>query len=209
MVDFLVEMEKKSRANFPQTFPFPFFVLFFPRQDHPRRPKKTSKTSLSRALPPRPPLAAERRKTESDKMGLPHPFATLLPTRFLLQVFHLIAVLTVVYDADGISKELVASQGGDLTGTKASLEAVSWAAIVCLAFDFVGLFLGFSVFSVKVNCFHIMCHFLGALLVALFVADYWNTESYTYLFVFFNLLPTSVELYKAITVLRVKVMFSA
>lgn len=160
-------------------------------------------------MPPRPPLAAERRKTESDKMGLPHPFATLLPTRFLLQVFHLIAVLTVVYDADGISKELVASQGGDLTGTKASLEAVSWAAIVCLAFDFVGLFLGFSVFSVKVNCFHIMCHFLGALLVALFVSEYWNTESYTYLFVFFNLLPTSVELYKAITVLRVKVMFSA
>ena len=140
-------------------------------------------------------------------MGLPHPFSTLLPMRFLLQVCHLIAVLTVVYDTDGVAKEVVGS--GDLSGTKASLEAVSWAAIVCLALDFVGLFLGFSVFSVKVNCFQIMCHFLGALLVALFVSEHWNTESYTYLFVFFNLLPTAVETYVAFTVLRVKVLFSA
>ncbi|QDZ18140.1 hypothetical protein HOP50_01g06430 [Chloropicon primus] len=142
-------------------------------------------------------------------MGLPHPFATLLPMRFMLQVFHLIAILTVVYDAEGIAKELVGDQGGDLSGTRASLEAVSWAGIVCMTVDLVSLFLGFSVFSVKVNCFHIMCHFLGAILVALFVSEHWNTESYTYLFVFFSLLPTLVEAHKAFTVLRVKVLFSA
>ena len=59
------------------------------------------------------------------------------------------------------------------------------------------------------NCFHILCHFLGALLVALFVSEYWKLESYTYLFVFFSLLPTTVEMYVAFTVLRVKLLFSA
>ena len=84
-------------------------------------------------------------------MGLPHPFATLLPTRFLVQVFHLIAILTVLYDTNGIAKELVGDAGGDLSGTETSLEALSWAAIVCLVVDFTGLFLGLSVFSVKVR----------------------------------------------------------
>ena len=84
-------------------------------------------------------------------MGLPHPFSALLPTRFILQVFHLVAILTVLYDTDGIAKELVGDAGKDLSSTKASLEAVSWAAIVCLVIDFMGLFSGFSVFSVKVR----------------------------------------------------------
>ncbi len=127
-------------------------------------------------------------------MGLPHPFSALLPTRFLMQVFHLIAILTVLYDADGVSKEIVGS-GGSVSGTTTSLEAVSWAAIVCLLVDFMGLFSGFSVFSIPVNCFQIFCHFLGALTVALFVSEYWQAEAYTYLFVFFNLVPTTVELY--------------
>ena len=44
--------------------------------------------------------------------------------------------------------------------------------------------------------------------MALFVSEYWKVETYTYLFVFFNLLPTTVELYVAFTVLRLKVLLT-
>ena len=170
-----------------------------------RKPRREAERE--RETEKRPEVACVR--TVATTMALPHPFSTLLPLRFLLQVFHLIAVLTVVYDTDGIAKQLVGDAGGDVSRTKATLEAVSWAAIVCLAVDFAGLFMGFSIFSIKMSCFHILCHFLGFLLVALFVSEYWKTESYTYLFVFFNLLPTTVEMYVAFTVIRVKVLFSA
>ncbi len=77
---------------------------------------------------------------------------------------------------------------------------------MCLVVDFVGQFSGLSVFRTNVTCVQIGAHFWGALLVALFVAEQWHVGAFPYLFVFFSLAPTLVEVAAAVPIIRAKAM---
>jgi hypothetical protein len=49
-----------------------------------------------------------------------------------------------------------------------SMQGLLWTAVVCFIVEYVGLFLGASMFSPTLNSSYIMLHFVGAILTTLF-----------------------------------------
>lgn len=48
------------------------------------------------------------------------------------------------------------------------LQSAVWAALACFALEYATLFSGVSLFFRTLNCSHILLHFVGAILTALF-----------------------------------------
>ncbi|KAK9823206.1 hypothetical protein WJX72_001094 [[Myrmecia] bisecta] len=126
-----------------------------------------------------------------------------LPARFLTTSAHLIATLTILF-ALNETAALAKGSSGDQQKAKQTLAGLAWTAVACFAVEFVGLFTGISIFFTTANCFYIFCHFVGTILVALFVGEHWSIDTYIYFFVLFNALPCIVELLIAFCVLRLR-----
>lgn len=73
-----------------------------------------------------------------------------------------------------------------------------------MAWEFIGLLAGFSVFFHKLNIFYSCLHFVGTVLVALFMGKHWQLGAYIWLAVFFNYVPAVCELLVVTVVLKTR-----
>lgn len=73
------------------------------------------------------------------------------------------------------------------------LLVLAWLSIGCMIWELIGLLAGFSVFFHKLNAFYTCIHFVGTILVALFMGKHWETGTYVWLAVFFNYIPAVIE----------------
>ncbi len=84
-------------------------------------------------------------------MGRPH--YAVIPTRFLAVLGHFLAVLCALQDNDSNIKTGlgVNLSDSDTNEAKRKLNLSLSIAVVCLLFDFVGMFFGFSLFISEVR----------------------------------------------------------
>lgn len=74
----------------------------------------------------------------------------------------------------------------DYNSLNTSLTAAIWLSIICLSFEVLSLFAGFTLFRTSLSVFYSLLHFIGTILVSWFILDSWNALSYWYLFIFFR-----------------------
>eukprot|EP00877_Chromochloris_zofingiensis_P003029 jgi/Chrzof1/12727/Cz07g05120.t1 len=124
-----------------------------------------------------------------------------LPTRFLTTTAHFVAVLTVLFGVDTLTGQVLVANNitadpntSDFAGTRKQLQSLAYAAIACFCIEYVGLFLGVSIFFRGHCCLYIFLHFMGAVLTALFYTGAWSVAAFTAFFVIFNILPAVLEL---------------
>mmetsp|Transcript_11671 Transcript_11671/g.15860 ORF Transcript_11671/g.15860 Transcript_11671/m.15860 type:complete len:139 (-) Transcript_11671:112-528(-) len=128
-----------------------------------------------------------------------------VPARFLVTMAHLIVTLTIVYDVDAISRDAKGAED-DTSASKDRLTALAWTSLVCFLIEIAGIFSGVSLFLPTVCSFYILLHFIGTILVLLFVALHWEVPTFTFLFIFFSGLPAVLEMMVAFGVLKLKLM---
>jgi hypothetical protein len=121
--------------------------------------------------------------------------STLIPTRFLTTVGHLIALLMIFYTKDanvraGIRVEFSTAEYDD---AQSSLDAALWMSVICFAIELLGIFGGFSLFMPALCTFDIGAHFCGAVFCCWFILESWHYESMWYIFLCFSLLPALAE----------------
>jgi len=117
-----------------------------------------------------------------------------LPARFLTTTSHLVVTLCIVLDLDRTAARISASQA-EKDATLSTLVPLAYTAMAFLLLETLGLFAGATIFNRPLTCFHILLHFLGTILVGLFIEEYWSLESYIILFTLFNALPAFLELW--------------
>lgn len=74
-----------------------------------------------------------------------------------------------------------------------SVMTTLFASIICFTVEFVGLFLGLSIFYPGLNVFYATAHTIGFALTLWFISEGWHYFSLVYLFLLFSLIPASVE----------------
>lgn len=129
-----------------------------------------------------------------------------LPARFITTAAHLIATLTIVYDASETTKRALGADLSDYSSSKTTLEGLAWTSLILFAVEFAGMFSGVSLFMPTANVFYIFAHFWGAVLVGLFVCLEWDIGAFGWLFTLFSLFPAAVECIIGFLVLQTNIM---
>lgn len=125
-------------------------------------------------------------------MGFVSAEEVTLPTRFVTKTAHLLAVITIMFDIDLAARNST-SDGTSFTTEKKMLQGLLWTAIVCFIIEYVGLFLGVSMFAKFLNSSYIMLHFVGTILTTLFYTEGWKVTTFIPMVVFFNCVPGVCE----------------
>lgn len=127
-----------------------------------------------------------------------------LPTRFLTLTAHFIAVLTVIIDVDNLAGQAVLVDESDtFESAKQKLAAAAWTAIACFAVEYLGLFMGVSIFMHSHSCLYILLHFIGTILVSLLYSQTWTAAALVGFVIAFNVLPAVLEALTLLFVARV------
>ena len=129
-----------------------------------------------------------------------------LPARFLTTTAHLIATLTIVYDAEDTTRRALGSDQTDLASWQSNLEGLAWTSLIFFAIEFAGMFAGVSLFMPTANAYYIFSHFFGAVFVGLFVCLNWEIASYHWFFTLFSFFPALCETALAFAVTQMSVM---
>jgi hypothetical protein len=121
---------------------------------------------------------------------------TLIPTRFLATIGHMITVLMIFNTRAGNIRASLAvdATSVDYDDADSSLLAGLWLAMLCFAIELIGQFAGFTLFKPVHNCVLIFCHFWGCLFLCWFMLDSWHYLSFWYTFIFFNAVPVIMEI---------------
>lgn len=82
------------------------------------------------------------------------------------------------------------------------LVTLAWAAVICCIAEVVLLFAGFTMFMRSVSATHVVLHFMGLVLTALFIDDHWPVKSFGAIFTLFNLMPVLLESWLAVYVVK-------
>mmetsp|Transcript_25192 Transcript_25192/g.59974 ORF Transcript_25192/g.59974 Transcript_25192/m.59974 type:complete len:145 (-) Transcript_25192:132-566(-) len=140
-------------------------------------------------------------------MGFLQAEDVTLPARFLTLIGHLIATLIIVLDLDRtacLMSELC--EDNERSAITQTLGPLAYTAIGSLLAELAGLFLGATIFNRPLTCLQILLHFLGAILVGLFIDQGWSLDAYITLFTLFNVLPCTLELSFGVSYLRGRFM---
>jgi len=132
--------------------------------------------------------------------------AVTLPARFVATTAHLIATLTVFFDADNITKRALKSDQSDFSDERDSLLFYVWFSIVCFGIEYIGLFSGVSMFLPTVSVMYIAAHSVGTVLVGLFSTEVWDLDYFSWFFGFFSLIPAATEALMAFLVLKLNIL---
>lgn len=132
----------------------------------------------------------------------------MIPTRFLCTMGHFIALIMVFYTKkNNLRASLVDNNSSsDYLNANSELLAALWLCIICFAIEWIGILMGVSIFITFVNAFDILAHFMGGVLVCWFIIETWHYQTMWYFFVFFNLLPASLEIISFIRVFCCRVI---
>jgi len=132
----------------------------------------------------------------------------LIPARFVLTMGHLVAMLMIASSKrDNIYAGLPTDPSQSrFDAAKFQFEVAYVLSILCFGLDLVGIFFGTSIFFVKTNLLHIICHFAGGVLVALMIEQSWQFQ-YLWLALFLTNLPTAlVELATLVAIFGLNVV---
>ncbi|WIA33201.1 hypothetical protein OEZ86_006347 [Tetradesmus obliquus] len=91
----------------------------------------------------------------------------------------------------------------DLMQLTKQLSSVAYAAIACFAVEYVGLFLGVSIFMHGHSCLYIVLHFVGAILTGLMYTNAWSAGALIAFVLVFSCIPAALELLTFLFVARV------
>ncbi|KXZ53237.1 hypothetical protein GPECTOR_7g1131 [Gonium pectorale] len=139
------------------------------------------------------------------------PEEVTLPARFLCKTAHLVAVLTVLFDVEAVVSQMyqidpaTTTNRADLklfSDRKRGVQGICYGAIACFGVEYIGLFLGISMFFPTAMALNILAHFAGTVLVALLYSDNWSYEAFAAFFAIFNIAPTVLELLMLVFVTR-------
>jgi hypothetical protein len=119
---------------------------------------------------------------------------TLIPARFLLLVSHLVATLIIVQTKDAyIFSSLPLADISNYNQYNTSLISAITLSLICFVVEFMGLFIGVSLFRPVPNTIYIFSHFSGTIISSLFIASSWQSEMFWHICIFTSLLPACVE----------------
>ncbi|KAG2486512.1 hypothetical protein HYH03_014814 [Edaphochlamys debaryana] len=138
------------------------------------------------------------------------PEEVTLPARFIVMTCHLISVLMVLFDVDYLVSEMLGfnadtgppSNEQAFNDKKQVVEGLCYGAIACFGIEYIGLFLGISMFFPQIMSLYVILHFLGAILVGLFRVDNWDVGALAAFFACFNALPTIIEICMLVFVVK-------
>ena len=121
--------------------------------------------------------------------------STIVPTRFLCTVGHLIAIWMISYTK---AANIQAGLSIDYTTTQYNTAntSVNWAIglhFFCFTIEFLGLFTGISLYSPAIHIFDIFAHFFGALILSWSIIDSWHYDYIWIVWGFFSLIPALLE----------------
>merc|ERR1711988_443888 len=122
--------------------------------------------------------------------------SVLLPARFLTMVAHFLATVQVQWaKRDNIQRALpmdyTQAQYDDLDEGVTGMFSL---AMICFVVQALCFFFGFSMFSTGLNFLNITCHFCGGVLTSLFILSAWHYLWFTYICLFFSVIPAAAEL---------------
>merc|ERR1712046_434994 len=109
-----------------------------------------------------------------------------IPTRFMLTMGHMIAVMMIWNNrADNVKAGVgTDASAGEIHDAKREVMYALIIAAVCFAMDFFGMLCGYSIFFPFLNFFQIVVHFIGGCLASFFVENAWP---YQYIWVLVGL----------------------
>ncbi|WIA13054.1 hypothetical protein OEZ85_006660 [Tetradesmus obliquus] len=144
-------------------------------------------------------------------MGFRTAEEVTLPTRFLTTTAHFIAVVTILFDVRMLASQILLAGSSDtdllaaddLMQLTKQLSSVAYAAIACFAVEYVGLFLGVSIFMHGHSCLYIVLHFVGAILTGLMYTNAWSAGALIAFVLVCNCIPAALELLTFLFVARV------
>ena len=68
------------------------------------------------------------------------------------------------------------------------------AALICHGFDYTGMFLGTSLFFVRVNLLHVIAHFFGGTVTAIYIEQAWQYQYLWYIVGICNMTTALAEI---------------
>jgi len=122
--------------------------------------------------------------------------AKLIPLRFLITIAHFIIILLCFYSVrQNVEASLPAIYSqSQYDSRELSLKACLWLSVIGFIIHLLDIMGGFSLFLTRFNALHIILHFVGCVLTCWFLVDEWRYQSLWYIWAFFNLLPTLIEI---------------
>lgn len=121
---------------------------------------------------------------------------TLIPTRFLTTLAHLLAVLMIFSSkANNIRVALPVTHNADeFNELDSELTIGLWLAVACLAIEMIGLFGGYTIFRTGVTLQYILAHFVGCVALTFYMTESWHYSTFWYIFVICSVPPALMEL---------------
>ncbi len=132
--------------------------------------------------------------------------SAIIPVRFLTMLGHLLAVVLFFFARrDGI----VVSLPFDYTSEELlAADQLAVAALVlsfiCFGVEAFGFLGGFTMFDEGLGLLHILCHFVGGVLVSVMVVQKSDYRWFWYVLAFFSALPALCELAAILSVVMLK-----
>jgi hypothetical protein len=124
----------------------------------------------------------------------------LLPVRFLLFALHLIIDIVIAYNRAGhvaasIPPSTASLEARAMRELNLTFDWLFFATGSCFAIEFLGMFLGFSLYVPTVPLTSIVAHASGFVLCVWLTMEVWSVQSFSYIFGCCSLLPALLELY--------------
>ena len=118
----------------------------------------------------------------------------VISARFLLILGHFISICLISSTQDSNIRAVFHSPTSNQKSEAVSeIRAAVNFSIVCFCFDFFGMFSGSSLFMNKVNLLQCLVHFVGGVLVSIFIFESWEYTVLWPLVLMFNLTTAIVE----------------
>uniref|UniRef100_A0A7S2WNI1 Transmembrane protein 107 n=1 Tax=Rhizochromulina marina TaxID=1034831 RepID=A0A7S2WNI1_9STRA len=119
----------------------------------------------------------------------------LIAARFVLTLGHLVSLFMVLFSMDrhiyaGFPEQ---PTGPEMSQARKNLKAAVTLAGCCFFFDLSGIFYH-SLFMNQVNCIQIFLHFMGGVLVSVFIYQSWNYLYMWPLVMLFNIPSLFIEI---------------
>jgi hypothetical protein len=120
----------------------------------------------------------------------------LIPVRFVMTMGHILVLATLSYTMeDNVRSSLkVDNTQAEYDDTKNSMMIWWYIGMACFVFDFMGMFMGFSIFFSSINLTQVILHFVGGIWVSNVIIFEWTVDAFQTVVLVTNLLPALAEI---------------
>ncbi|ORX65767.1 hypothetical protein BCR32DRAFT_297671 [Anaeromyces robustus] len=120
---------------------------------------------------------------------------TIIPSRFLATIAHIIASIMVFITKEGNIRHslplVTTQQSYSYVNKKLTVYIIlSW---FCFVVELFGFFSGITMFNGKANIIHSFLHAIATILISCFIIERWHFIVYLYIFSFCSIIPALIE----------------